>query len=90
EENHDIFLDVNRIYGAASFFKGFGEIKVLPGLHGKVGAHFSMGAFEQTVKAMEIGIMFDLFFTKVPIMIIDNNQPFFLNGYIILQLGKRK
>jgi len=42
------------------------------------------------VKALEIGIMFDIFFKKVPIMVIDNNQPFFLNGYIILQLGKRK
>lgn len=90
EENHDIFLDVNRIYGSASFFKGFGEIKVLPGIHGRIGGHFSMGAFEPMVKAMEVGIMFDLFFTKVPIMIIENNQPFFLNGYIILQLGKRK
>ncbi len=90
EENQDIFLDVNRIYGSASFFKGFNEIKILPGLHGKVGAHFSMGAFEKTVKAMEIGIMFDVFFKKVPIMIIENNQNFFLNGYIILQLGTRK
>jgi len=90
EENRETFLDVNSIYGSASFFKGFNEIKILPGLHGKIGAHFSMGAFEQMVKALEIGIMFDIFFKKVPIMVIDNNQPFFLNGYIILQLGKRK
>jgi hypothetical protein len=90
EENHDIFLDVNKVYGSASFFKGFNEIKILPGIHGKIAGHFALGAFDEMVKAMEIGIMFDVFFTKVPIMIIEDNQPFFVNGYIILQLGKRK
>lgn len=90
EENADIFLDVNRIYGAASFFKGFDEIKIQPGFQGKVAAHFGFGAYEKFVRAVEVGIMFDLYFKRVPIMIIENNQPVFLNVFLTVQLGKRK
>lgn len=89
EENAEFFLDVSRVQGAASFFKGIDEVSIIPGIHGKVGAHFSLGAFEKDVRALELGFMFDLYFKRVPIMIIENNQPFFLNLYATLQLGKR-
>jgi len=89
KENADLFLDVNRIQGSASFFKGIDEIKLMPGLHGKVGAHFSLGAFERDVRALELGVMCDVFFKRVPIMVIENNQPIFLNLYATLQIGKR-
>ena len=89
-DNHDEFLDINSIYGAASFFKGFDEIKIQPGIHGKIAGHFGFGAHEQFVRAVEVGIMFDLFFKKVEIMIIENNQPLFLNAFVTVQLGKRK
>lgn len=90
EENADLFLDVNSIYGSASFFKGFDEISIMPGLHGKIGAQFSVGAFDQFVRALELGLMFDVYFSKVPIMIIETNKPFFLHAYATVQLGKRK
>jgi len=89
EENADLFLDVSRIQGAASFFKGIDEISILPGFHGKIGAHFSIGAFERDVRALELGIMCDIYFKRVPLMIIENNQPFFLNLYATLQIGRR-
>ncbi len=89
QDNADIFLDVSRIQGAASFFKGIDEISIMPGFHGKIGAHFSLGAFEKDVRALEVGAMFDLYFKRVPIMIIKNNQPFFLNLYATLQIGRR-
>lgn len=89
EENADLFLDASRIQGAASFFKGIDEISILPGVHGKFGAHFSLGAFERDVRALELGIMIDAYFKRVPIMIIENNQPIFLNLYATVQFGKR-
>ena len=89
-ENADVFLDVNRIYGSASFYKGFNEISAMPGLHGKIGLHLSHGAFDRGVRALEIGMMIDAYFKRVPIMVIDNNLPFFFNGYITLQLGRRQ
>jgi len=90
EENKDVFLDNSKIIGPASFFKGFGNLSALPGVHGRLGAHFSVGAFDKYVKAFEMGIMVDGFFQRVPIMIIDNNTPVFINGYLSFQIGKRQ
>jgi hypothetical protein len=90
EENADVFLDETRIIGPASFFKGFGQFTFIPGLHGRLGAHFSLGAFDQYIKAFEIGVMVDAFFERVPIMIIENNSPVFINGYLSFQIGKRQ
>lgn len=90
EENADVFLDNSRIVGSASLFKGFGRLSFIPGLHARIGAHFSVGAFDKYVKAFEIGVMADAFFQRVPIMIIDNNSPVFVNGFISFQFGKRQ
>lgn len=90
EENADVFLDNSKIIGPASFFKGFGHISALPGIHARLGAHFSVGAFDKYVKAFEMGIMIDAFVKPVPIMVIENNSPAFINGYISFQIGKRQ
>jgi hypothetical protein len=90
EENADVFLDNTKIIGPASFFHGFGKLSALPGVHARLGAHFSVGAFDKYVKAFEMGIMVDAFFQRVPIMIIENNSPAFINGYLSFQLGKRQ
>ncbi len=92
EENADVFLNESSIYKAASYFKGFGEIDFVPGIQGKLGLHFAMGAYDKYVRAFEVGFMFDAFVKKIPIMIeSDNisNKPYFVNLYINLHLGKR-
>jgi len=95
EENAATFLDITHIFGSSGFSRGLSEISVLPGLHAKGGVHFDWGAFDEFVKAIEVGVMVDAFFKKVPIMVenpeIQNaeNRPFFVNLYITLQLGKR-
>jgi hypothetical protein len=90
EENADVFLDNSKIIGPASFFKGFGHISALPGFHARLGAHFSVGAFDKYVKAFEMGVMLDGFFQRVPLMVIENNSPVFINGYLSFQIGKRQ
>ena len=95
QENADKFLDISSIYGSAGFSKGLGEISVRPGLHAKGALHFDWGAFDEFVKAIEAGVMVDLFFQKVPILaespLLDNveNHSVFINLFINLQLGKR-
>ncbi len=95
-ENAAVFQNFNNIYGASGFTKGISEIKPVPGIHFKAGAHFDWGAFDEMVKAIEGGVMIDVFFRKIPHMIENNeitnaeNRPFFVNLYITLQLGKRK
>jgi len=90
EDNKDDFLNRNLIDGYSGFFKGITELKFAPGIHVKGGIHFAWGAFEEYIRALELGIMVDLFFRDIPIMIIEDNRPYFINLYLTLQLGKRK
>ena len=69
-QNPCSFLDpLSGIYGASGFFKGLGEISALPGAHAKVGVHFDWGAFDEFVKAIEVGVAADVFIRRAPIMI---------------------
>lgn len=96
EGNASSFLDFNSIYGSTGFTKGFGELKPIVGAHAKFGVHFDWGAFDEFVKAIEAGVMLDLYLKKVPLMVENEtltnveNRPFFVNLYLTLQLGKRK
>ena len=51
------------------------------------------GAFDEFMRAVEAGIMIDIFPKKLPIMApvngVDENRPYFFNLYVSLQLGKR-
>lgn len=90
--NHDIFLNRSVIQGATGFSKGLSELSVIPGVHAQVAAHFDWGAFDEFVKALEAGIMIDVFLREAPIMVeVDGieNSPIFINVFINLQLGKR-
>ncbi len=95
DETAERFLNIDRIQGASGFAAGLGEISVLPGFHGKLSMHFDWGAFDEFVKAMEAGVMVDVFFKKVPIMVESDlvgdteNRPLFINLFLNLQLGKR-
>ena len=95
EDNADKFLNVNQIFGASGFREGLGEIQLQPGAHVKGALHFDWGAFDEFVKAIEAGIMVDLYFKKIPIMVespqIENteNQPLFINLFLNFQFGKR-
>jgi len=91
-ENADLFLDQNgRILGASPFTKGLDEISFRPGLNASIALHLDWGAFDEFVKALEIGAMLDVFPSKIPILVGDNNNhQVFLNFFVNLQLGKRK
>ncbi len=95
EENANVFLDITRIFGSSSWSEGLGEIAVRPGVQGEFAVHFDWGAFDEFVKALEAGVMFDVFLNTVPIMVdsplVENteNRPFFINFFLKLQLGKR-
>ncbi len=84
------FLNKNRIYGSSSIAMGLNEINLAVGAHAKLALHLDWGAFEEHVKALEVGIAADFYFQKIPIMVSDDNRPYFINLYAALQLGKRK
>jgi hypothetical protein len=84
------FLDVYSIYGAAGFFHGIGETKIMPGVHGKLGFHFDWARDDDAIKEIELGIALDAYLKKVPIMIIAGNQQLFPTLYGGIQFGRRK
>lgn len=95
-DNADLFLDLSRIVGAAPFSAGLEDLSLMPGLNARAAAHFDWGAFDKFVKAIEAGVMIDVFLKDVPIMVEHplvphlENSPVFINLYLTLQLGKRR
>lgn len=90
ESNADLFLDDNKIIGAASFFKGFDALSIIPGANASCAIHLDWGAFDSFMRGMEVGAMLDLFPREVPLLVSDDNQRIFLNFYVSMQLGRRK
>lgn len=90
DANADIFLDQTRILGASPFTRGFSDVSLLPGGNASVAFHMDWGAFDEFVKALELGIMLDVFAQKAPILVSEENSPLFVNFFLNLQLGKRK
>lgn len=90
EENAGVFLDNSRILGASPFTKGLSKSSLLPGANAMLAYHMDWGAYDEFVKALEIGVMADIFLKKAPILVPENNQQVFLNFFVNLQLGKRR
>jgi hypothetical protein len=89
-DNAKIFLDNSRILGASPFTTGLTEMSFLPGANACIAFHMDWGAFDEFVKALEIGFMVDAFVKKAPIMVTEENRQFFFNFFVNLQLGKRR
>lgn len=88
-ETASIFLDATSIYGYSGFSTGLGEITVVPGGYAKAGLAFDWASFDEYIKSLEAGIGAELYMRDVPIMILENNQPYFVYLYLSLQLGKK-
>ncbi len=91
EKNHADFLNNSKILGAAPFTQGIGELSVLPGGTGSIAYHMDWGAYDEMVKALEIGFTIDVFAKKAPIFVHEaQNSQVFFNFFLNLQFGKRK
>jgi len=93
EDNADVFLDRNRVFGASKFRNGLGEISIVPGIQAKGGVHFALGAFDEYMKTLEVGMMMDLYTKKLPILYETEeyqNRPLFVRFYANIQFGVRK
>lgn len=76
------------IVSRASFFKGFNELKVAPGLYGKFGLNFEFGKKDPKISVLEVGITADAYYKKIPIMASDDNQWIFPAIYVNFSFGK--
>lgn len=89
-ENDSIFRDPTLILGSAGFTKGFGDMKLRPGLHARAALRFDYGMYNELLSAIEVGVNAEFYFKDMQIMIDDPGKKFFLNAYIAIEFGKRK
>ena len=76
------------IYGRASFFKGFDEIKFVPGAYVKLGLNFEYSKIDRVIHAVEVGVAFDAFTKKIPIMASEYNKQFFFALFVSYRFGR--
>lgn len=80
---------LDSIYGKASFVNGLSQLQVYPGLYGKFGLNFEFGAYEDVVKALEVGIVVDAYMKPIPIMANIPNNNIYLSFYLSFMYGGR-
>ncbi len=79
----------DNIYGRAPFTKGLDEIKLYPGIYGKLGLDFEFGAYKSKLNSLEIGGVIEFFPKAIPIMAFNEAMNLFLTAYISYSFGKR-
>lgn len=94
-DNAALFLNQDRIFGASTWTVGLSEIRPRPGIHVRGAAHFGFGAFDETPKILEVGMMADFFPGNTDLLLESEltpgvtNPPVFLSLFLNVQFGKR-
>jgi hypothetical protein len=89
DANREKFLDKQSINEASIIGKGLGQAEPVPGLHGKMGLNFDFGTRDEFVKSLEAGVMGDVFYKPLPILINQQNRFYKFSAYLSFQFGKR-
>ena len=75
------------VVGRASFWKGFDDLGLYPGLHVNTGISFEYSSLNQIINAIDVGATFDAFIKKIPIMLTEYNSQFYLTLSIMYRFG---
>ncbi len=88
EEKFDVSIhQPTDIYSKASFFKGIGETKALPGIYGKAGFNFEYSKEDKVIHAIEIGAQINAFPKTIPIMASPDNKSIFFSLSVSYRFG---
>lgn len=93
DEDPETFMDYDALFGRSSSLDSWAQLGLRPGIQAKCAVHFSMGAFDEYVRALEVGIMADYFGFKIPLIVendFHSNDALFLNLFVAVQFGSRK
>jgi len=90
EDNPELFLTTQNIYGGTNFVTGFDKASIIPGGIFKLGFLFDWANYNESVKAIEVGAMVNVYYKKVPIMAEAENHFLYGNLYLKVLFGKRK
>ncbi len=89
EETAAIFLNKERTVGSSGIAFGLDEMKFRPGLQGKIGVNFDWAAMDEYIKALELGLMLNVYTERITILATDENSFLFGNLYLKFVIGKR-
>jgi len=78
------------ILGGGGLGKGWGEMKMKPGVFAKTGLRFDFGRFNEVVSGIEVGVSAEFYSAKIPIMLYQKDKQFFYQGHIAVMFGHRK
>ncbi len=90
ERTHDKFMDWYSITSASGFKHGLKEMEPIPGGFFKTGFNFDWASHEEYQIAMEVGLLADIYYKRVPLMIEQKANFMFVGAYLHFQFGKRK
>ena len=83
-----IHIDKYQIGGRGPFFMGFNELKVIPGLVGKVGLSFEYSKKDAILHALEAGLSLTVYPREIQIMATEQNNFLFFNLMVGFRFGK--
>jgi hypothetical protein len=86
----NLFLDPSIILGSSGFSKGWGELKVVPGVHVRTALRFDYGRYNEMLSALEVGLNAEFYSKTIPQMVQNKERRFFFNAYAALTFGRRK
>ncbi len=90
-------FSLTNIISSSGYLTGFGESKIVPGLHLKTGFSFEYGHYSNKVTGLEVGFLLEAFTQKMVMMESPSNVPggfknnqVFTSVYITIFYGGRK
>lgn len=75
---------------SAGFGKGWGNMKVTPGLYAKAAIRFDYGRYNEAISAIEVGGTVEYYSKDIPQLIFIDQKKLFFNVYVAILFGKRK
>ncbi len=79
----------NYIKGGAPYGIGLNEISFMPGVYAKTAIGFEYASKYNYIRAIETGLVLDVYYKDVPILAETKNYPFFISFYVGLTYGKK-
>jgi hypothetical protein len=90
DNNDTVFLDPSYINGASGVFKGFNELKFVPGGFVKTAIRFDYGRYNEMVNAIEVGLNVEYYSKPIQIVLLNDTKQLFFNAYVAIVFGRRK
>jgi hypothetical protein len=88
-ENEQYYAMPHDIMGAGGIGKGWGELKLVPGLYAKSGLHFDYAHGRKNKMSVEVGVGTEYYFSKIQQVYGQDEKSLFFNLYGIIQFGRR-